>query len=258
MGNDPRDGRGTPGATSHSSVVLLHGFTQTGRCLGPVTEWLAAHREVETPDLPGHGGATGLADMDCPQAAAHLVSGCDPAHWIGYSLGARVALHVALDHSRAVRSLVLIGGTAGIDDPAERERRRITDHERAVEVERLGVPEFIERWLAMAMFADLPERARFVRERRVNTAAGLAGSLRNAGTGSMEPLWGRLSEIRVPVLLISGERDRAFSDLAARMAAEIGGNATAVTVLGAGHAAHLEAPELVFSLVDDHLWHTDR
>ncbi len=245
-----------------SAAVLLHGFTQTGRCLGPIAEWLGLHREVFTPDLPGHGSAAALADMDCPTAAAHLTSGIGaagavPAHWVGYSLGARVALHVALGNPRSVRSLVLIGGTAGIEDPTERERRRVVDLARAAELETTGVTEFVDRWLDMEMFAGLPERARFVDERRANTSTGLAGSLRSAGTGSMTPLWGRLGELEMPVLLLSGEADHAYGALAERMAARTGDNATALSVLGAGHAAHLEAPELVFTMIEDHLCSAD-
>lgn len=253
MGGDSSTGGGPTGGPTRGTVVMLHGFTQTGRCLGPLADRLDERHEVLTPDLPGHGDAAALAHMDCPTIADHLAERYGPAHWIGYSLGGRIALNVAVTHPRSVRSLTLIGATAGIEDRAARERRRRLDHQRAAEVERLGVAEFTRRWLKMDMFAKLPERARFTRERQTNTAPGLAGSLRNAGTGSMEPLWERLWELQVPVLLLSGERDAAFTDAAMRMAAGIGDNATALTVPGAGHAAHLEAPEPALALVEEHL-----
>lgn len=242
-----------PGEPKGKPVVMLHGFTQTGRCLGYVADRLGEHREVLTPDLPGHGDAAELADMGCPAIADHLAERCGPAHWVGYSLGGRIALNVALEHPESVHSLVLIGATAGLEDPTAREHRRKLDHERAAEVERLGVVEFTRRWLDMDMFAWLPEGAQFTSERRTNTPAGLAGSLRNAGTGSMEPLWEQLCELQMPVLLLSGERDAAFTDTAVRMAARIGDNAMVQTVPDAGHAAHLEAPELTLSLIEEHL-----
>jgi 2-succinyl-6-hydroxy-2,4-cyclohexadiene-1-carboxylate synthase len=241
------------GEPTRGAVVMLHGFTQTGRCLGPVADRLGEHREVLTPDLPGHGVTAALGHLGCPAIADHLAERCGPAHWIGYSLGGRIALNVAVAHPESVHSLVLIGATAGIEDPTERERRRQLDHERADRVEQLGVVEFTRRWLDMGMFAGLPEHAHFINERRTNTPAGLAGSLRNAGTGSMEPLWGQLHDLQMPVLLLSGERDTAFTDTAARLAARIGDNATALTVPGAGHAAHLEAPELTLRLIEQHL-----
>lgn len=237
---------------------MLHGFTQTGACLGPLATGLGEGHEVMAPDLPGHGRSGAPAQLDCPATAQHLVDTlCPPhdldAHWIGYSLGARIALHVALDHPRSVRSLVLIGATAGITDPVAREQRRILDHRRASDLERLGVEEFTRRWLEMEMFSGLPETARFVRQRLENTSGGLAGSLRNAGTGSMEPLWERLGELAMPVLLLSGQRDHAFTEQAAAMARKIGDNATARTIPGAGHAAHLEAPGVTLELVEAHL-----
>lgn len=246
-GDEPEHGHNA------QTVAILHGFTQTGGCLGPVADGLRRNHQVLTPDLPGHGDQTALAHMACPEIADHMAARCGQAHWIGYSLGGRIALSIAAAHPGSVRSLVLIGATAGIADPTARGQRRLLDHKRASEVERLGVDEFTRRWLEMDMFAGLPPSARYLGERRTNTAEGLAGSLRNAGTGSMEPLWERLCELRMPVLLLSGENDTAFTDIAQRMAGHIGHNATAVTVMGAGHAAHLEAPGPVLELIEDHL-----
>lgn len=253
MGDDSGSDRRQVDGTAHEAVVMLHGFAQNGGCLGPVADGLRRHHEVRTPDLPGHGEAATLAQMDCRAAADHLVALCGPAHWIGYSLGGRIALNVAVAHPESVHSLVLIGATAGIEDPAERERRRLLDHDRAADVEQSGIEDFTRRWLAMDMFAGLSESMRFVGERRTNTATGLAGSLRNAGTGSMEPLWGRLHELRMPVLLLTGEHDATFTRAAAGIADLIGENAAAVIVPASGHAAHLEAPEQVLALIQEHL-----
>lgn len=253
MIDDSGGGDGPEGGATLETVTMLHGFTQTGRCLGPVADGLRQSHEVLTPDLPGHGDTAGLAWMDCRSIADHLVDLCGPSHWVGYSFGGRIALNIAVTHPGSVHSLVLIGATAGIEDPTARRRRRLLDHERADEVERLGVDEFTRRWLDMDMFAGLPPEARFIDERRTNTAEGLAGSLRNAGTGSMDPLWERLCELLMPVLVLSGERDAAFAAVARRMAAKIGGNATSVSVPGAGHAAHLEAPDPVLELIEEHL-----
>ena len=49
------------------------------------------------------------------------------AAWLGYSMGGRYALHVALRHPELVRRLVLVSATGGIDDPAERAARREGD-----------------------------------------------------------------------------------------------------------------------------------
>jgi 2-succinyl-6-hydroxy-2,4-cyclohexadiene-1-carboxylate synthase len=61
-------------------------------------------------------------------------------------------------------------------------------------------------------------------------------------------VWHRLSELRMPVVLIAGERDQKYVTIAERMAERIP-NAQVVTVPGAGHAVHLEAPDLIAGVI---------
>lgn len=174
--------------------------------------------------------------------------GTQPFDLLGYSLGARVALHAALRKPVNLRRLVLIGGTAGIEDPAARAARRARDSALADELELSGdVDGFLRRWLAAPMFAGLRDTA--VEERGRNTAAGLASSLRLAGAGTQEPLWDRLGEIDAPLLSVAGADDVRFAVAAQRMA---GGVASGVVSLvpGAGHAAHLEQPRLSARIIE--------
>jgi 2-succinyl-6-hydroxy-2,4-cyclohexadiene-1-carboxylate synthase len=234
---------------TRTPLVMLHGFTQTGRCLGPLFEDLATDRDVVAPDLPGHGASSHLAHLDCPQAADHLISTCTAdgatADWLGYSLGGRIALHVALRHPESVRRLVLISTTAGIDDPALRAARARQDEARAEHLENVGVQRFLAEWLRMPMFSALAPWARFADERATNTVEGLAGSLRNCGTGATLPLWDGLSELSIPVLLIVGALDEAYVEAAEWIAGSVGGGAEVTIVPGVHHAAHLEDPDSV-------------
>jgi pimeloyl-ACP methyl ester carboxylesterase len=99
------------------------------------------------------------------------------------------------------------------------------------------------------MFAQLDPDAAAVEERSRNTPAGLASSLRLAGTGTQEPLWDRLPGLGMPVLVVTGAADEKFTGLGHRMARAIGTNASAVAVPEAGHAPHLERPSEVARLV---------
>lgn len=222
-------------------LVLLHGFTQTGRCWGPVADDLARDHEVVRLDAPGHGGSSAVR-ADLVAAAALVAEAGGTGVYVGYSMGARMALHVALRAPEVVRALVLIGGTPGIEDPDERARRRERDHALAQRVRDQGVAAFVDEWLALPLFAGLPAWARFDAERRRNTPEGLAASLELAGTGSQRPLWADLGRITVPVLAVAGADDDRYAAVARRMAAAIGGHATAAVVPDAGHAAHLERP----------------
>jgi 2-succinyl-6-hydroxy-2,4-cyclohexadiene-1-carboxylate synthase len=240
-----RQGSGPP-------VVLVHGFTQTGRCWGDLPARLASHAEVLAVDAPGHGrSAATVADL---WATADLVAAAveRPATVVGYSMGARMALHLALAHPDVVARLVLISGTAGIDDARDRADRRRADEALASRIEAIGVPAFLDGWLARPLFAGLPDDARDRAERETNTAAGLAASLRTAGTGTQAPLRGRLAELSKPTLVVAGAADPKFTALARRLADGIAAARLAV-VEGAGHTVHREQPDRFATLLEDWL-----
>lgn len=232
-------------------VVLVHGFTQTGRVWLPLAVELAAlGLKVVLPDLPGHGGSTDVR-ANLWDTARLLADTCGQGVYVGYSLGGRACLHVALRRPEVLRGLVLISTTAGLDTPAERAERRAADGELATLIERDGVASFLDRWLAQPLFARLPKDGAHVAERHRNSAEGLATSLRWAGTGTQEPLWDRLWAIEVPVLVMAGAEDERFVVAAERLAASIGDNARLQIVPEAGHALHLEQPDrFVLTLLD--------
>lgn len=232
-------------------VVLVHGFTQTARCWAPVDTDLAADHEVLALDLPGHGDAPdvradlwGTADL-VAATVRDAVEG--PVTLLGYSLGGRVALHVALAHPEVIARLVLVGATPGLVDGDERAARRASDAALADRIEAIGVPAFLDEWLALPLFAGLSPATAHRAEREANTASGLASSLRLTGTGTQDPLWDRLAEITVPTLLVTGGADARFTAIAERMVPRLGGPAHHVVVPGAGHTTHLEAPEAVLA-----------
>jgi len=117
---------GETSAAGGDRLVLVHGFTQTGRSWRSVAAALAAGHDVVTVDLPGHGGS-GAVHADLPRGGRLLGEAGGEATYIGYSLGARVVLHLALARPSQVTRMVLLGGTAGIDDPGERAERRASD-----------------------------------------------------------------------------------------------------------------------------------
>ncbi len=233
--------------------MLVHGFTQTGRSWEPVAAGLAAQHEVVLVDAPGHGRSaavrTGLWD-----GAALLGEVGGRAAYVGYSMGARLALHLALADPQRVERLVLLGATAGIDDAAERAARRCADEALAARIEADGVDAFLRAWLAQPLFSGLAPEVAGLEARLANTAEGLASSLRLAGTGTVDPpLWDRLGELAMPVLVLAGEHDPKFAALGQRLADGTGTNASFVTVPGTGHAAHLERPDAFLNLVEPFL-----
>ncbi|HEV2821206.1 MAG TPA: alpha/beta fold hydrolase [Solirubrobacteraceae bacterium] len=228
-------------------VVLLHGFTQTGRSWERVERMAkqAGHAPA-SPDLRGHGASAAVRPVDFPHVIADVSALAGNAALCGYSMGGRIALHTALAHPERVRRLVLISATAGIEDAPQRAERRAADEALATEIEREGLEAFAGRWAAQPLFAGLPPEAAAAAhaDRLRNEGPGLAAALRGLGTGVMEPVWDRLDELRMPVAVMAGEHDAKFVAIAHRLAGALP-DARLVVVPGAGHALHLVAPEAV-------------
>jgi len=222
-------------------ITLLHGFTQTAECWGSFADHLAANHPILAIDLPGHGGSAAISG-DLTQSAAMVASAITPSIVIGYSLGGRIALHLALAFPELVERLVLIGATGGIDNEEERKQRRVADESLADHLEEIGVDSFLDEWLAQPLFASLTPEQSMREQRSRNSADGLASSLRLCGTGTQAPLWDRLDNLTMPVLVLAGDNDEKFTQLGHRLVASIGRNALFQSVAKAGHSAHLENP----------------
>lgn len=236
-----RDGSGPP-------LVLVHGFTQTGRCWGPIADDLATDHTVIRVDAPGHGrsadviaGLRGGGRMIADQGGE--------ATYLGYSMGGRYLIHLALANPELVRGLVLVGATAGIEDPAERAARAEADRRTAERIREQGLRTFLQGWVAQPMFAGIPADRQYLLERMENTVDGLESSLVQSGTGAQDPSWDKLDRLDMPVLVVAGELDDKYVALGRRLQESIGPNATFATVSDAGHAGHLERPEAFLAVL---------
>lgn len=236
-------GRGTP-------LAFVHGFTQTRTSWEPLLDALRTDIDAMLIDAPGHGGSQQACSLE--ETAALLCDAATGRTLVGYSMGARMALVAALACPGSFPRLVIISGTAGIESDTERGDRRTSDGLLADRIETVGVGPFVDEWLSNPMFAGLSRENARRDERLTNTARGLAQSLRLAGTGTQQPLWSRLNEIRVPTLFIAGENDPKFCALAERMHAGVPGSVLHVH-RGAGHTVHLEDPEGCAAVIDNWL-----
>ena len=221
-------------------VAFVHGFTQTARTWLPVIDALDFDLSATLIDAPGHGDSTD-GKRTLIEAASDIANSMNRGALVGYSMGARMALHTALMHPEKVTSLVLISGTAGIDAESERLSRQVSDRSLSERVLSIGVEAFVKEWLRLPMFANLDHVAANLPERLRNTAQGLADSLNYAGTGMQEPLWDTLSSLEIPVLIIAGAEDQKFVDAAHRLSSLIA-RSTLCIVPDSGHSVHLEQP----------------
>jgi 2-succinyl-6-hydroxy-2,4-cyclohexadiene-1-carboxylate synthase len=226
-------------------VVLLHGFAGSRRTWDAVLEELAGDRlRPRALDLPGHGeNVNAPRPISFAGCVTHvLTSSPERFALCGYSLGGRVALHVALAAPMRVTRLVLVSSTAGIADRSARAERRAADHRLAGELERGSLEDFIDRWSAQSMFVDDPPDVRELARADYSHSRpdALGAVLRGVGTGEMEPLWERLHELELPVTVVMGERDEKFQAIGARMVELLPHSQLAV--LPGGHRLPLECP----------------
>jgi 2-succinyl-6-hydroxy-2,4-cyclohexadiene-1-carboxylate synthase len=230
------------------TVVLLHGFGGTHRAWDGVSALLGHERYRPLAlDLPGHGqGADAAHPITFSDCVTHVLA-ASPERFVlcGYSMGGRIALHVALAAPQQVKRLVLVSCSPGIEDPDERAQRRAADEALARELEDDPFKDFIERWRAQPLFACDPPQvgALAIKDQCRNQPDALAAVLRGIGSGEMTPLWDRLEQLTMPVTVLVGDRDKKFQALGRRMV-DLLPNAQLVSAVG-GHRLALENPQAV-------------
>ncbi|MGZ4173409.1 MAG: 2-succinyl-6-hydroxy-2,4-cyclohexadiene-1-carboxylate synthase [Solirubrobacteraceae bacterium] len=229
------------------AILLLHGFTNTGASWDAVVTALGERYRALAPDIRGHGSASERRPVSLSGVLEDLDRLAPPTFTLaGYSMGGRIALHAALAWPQRVERLVLIGASPGIADPLQRAARLDADEQLAEEISRSSIEEFAARWARTPVLAGQQPAvaAAAHRDRLHSSPAGLAAALRGLGTGALPSLWDRLAELTAPVTLIVGEHDTKFTAIAAAMQRLIP-RARVEVVAGAGHAVHLEAPDVV-------------
>jgi 2-succinyl-6-hydroxy-2,4-cyclohexadiene-1-carboxylate synthase len=249
------------GEPEGTPLVLLHGFTGSAATWEPLLPELAAHARTVGFDLVGHGRSDAPEDLrhysvEAASRQALAVAdalGVERADWLGYSMGGRVALHLALDAPHRVRRLVLESCSPGILDAKQREARRLQDEALAARIGKDGLEAFVDAWMAQPLFASQQRMgpAWLSAQRGLKLqqkARGLANSLRGMGQGAMAPLHPRLARLKPPALLVSGALDAKYGALMDDMAAAMP-RARRAVVPDAGHAAHAERPEAFLEAV---------
>jgi len=207
------------------AILYMHGF------MGSAADWRPVIKRIDSSfrhlavDLPGHGRSLNLPSYDAPATMTALLAVLDKLAigqplLVGYSMGGRLALRLALEHPQRFKALVLESASAGLKSAAGREARRQSDRQIALELERSNYREFLERWYRQPLFGGLTQRADFDRlmEKRLrNNPPELAKALRGLSVAEQPSLWDRLEEIELPTLLLCGERDEKYRQISEEM-----------------------------------------
>ncbi|NBD38774.1 MAG: alpha/beta fold hydrolase [Verrucomicrobia bacterium] len=249
-----------PTGGRHPTILALHGFTGSGEDFFPLRDALghdAAHWLL--PDWPGHGQSSSPAVVEAYQLpacrailskAVQMAPPESPLVLLGYSMGGRLAWHEL--RSLPFWKIFLLSTSPGLEDPPARARRREADAAWVHMLEQEPVDTFAEAWERQELIRPQtgipePRRTALARRRRMNTARGLAFSLRAVGSGTLPSCWSRLGE-DPPTVLLTGERDPKFTKTAGRIRATYP-QFHHMILPGCGHAPHLEAPEALAAVL---------
>jgi pimeloyl-ACP methyl ester carboxylesterase len=221
-----------------AAVLLSHGYSATGRMWDGQRRALPDYHLI-TWDMRGHGATDSPDDpaqysLDLTVADMRAILqhvGVDRAVIGGLSLGGYVSLAFNLAHPEMVRALVICDSGPGYRNPEARATWNKRAAERAAELEARGLE-------------SLGGRSREMREAMAShrSAQGLAHAARGMLAQTDARVIDSLPGIRVPTLIVVGDRDEPFLAPCEYMAKKIPG-ARLEVIAGAGHASNLDQPE---------------
>ncbi|AXI09833.1 2-succinyl-6-hydroxy-2,4-cyclohexadiene-1-carboxylate synthase [Oceanobacillus zhaokaii] len=241
-------------------VVLLHGFTGSTATWQQFIDEQKDKLQIIAIDLPGHGN-TETKEPITMEACCHDLSQLlqflrlDSIHLLGYSMGGRTALSLAMLYPELIEKLILESASPGLMTADERKMRIEKDELLAKKIKQDGLVSFIDFWQDIPLFQTqkfLPTHVQQTirKERLSQTEQGLADSLRFMGTGKQPSWWEKLHLFKRPVLLMAGELDPKFAAINKKMRNSLE-KSEVVIVEKAGHAIHIEKPAIFGTLVSE-------
>jgi pimeloyl-[acyl-carrier protein] methyl ester esterase len=240
-------------------LVLLHGWGLNSRVWDGVLPALTDRFELECIDLPGHGASdwpASITDLDSLAAAiAPLLR--NPCAVLGWSLGALIALHLAAHHSAGIERLVLVAATPKFvaDESWSPAMKPAVLEQFAAQLaqDHRGT---VQKFLALQVRGDEHAHGALRTLRRRVLAAGDPDPralrvgldvLREADLRTVLP------DLRVPTLVIAGERDVLVPAAASEALARCMPLAESRLIRRAAHAPFLSHADEFCDAVGDFL-----
>jgi 2-succinyl-6-hydroxy-2,4-cyclohexadiene-1-carboxylate synthase len=242
----------TSGDRPSPTFLFLHGFMGSSADWREVMVAMGDRAHCIAVDLPGHGASLGLPPdtYTIEGATRAVIRTLDDLQIfrplvVGYSMGGRLALYLALRYPSRCAGLILESASSGLESAGERAARRAADESKAQSLEAGDFEAFLRDWYRQPLFASLARDENLLRltieTRRRNDPGELARCLRGMGTGSQPSLWGELEDLAVPALAVAGELDEKYSGISSRMAG-LNPRIESAVVPGTGHTVHAETP----------------
>ncbi|MGF1530431.1 MAG: alpha/beta fold hydrolase [Puniceicoccaceae bacterium] len=249
-------------------ILALHGFFGAGSDWDFLFDTFAEQFPIGrliSPDLPGHGKLGNLhsghrlfsINILCSWLATLAATAPTPPILVGYSMGGRIALHLAESYPHHFLAVVLIGASAGLEQALERGQRLREDATRATKIRALGPVQFYAEWEKNPLIASQKNAPAILRKHILDTrfkqsAEGLACALEAFSPGLLPFLKLKPPRYQGPLLLVTGENDPDYSKINRNIARSYS-LASHRTIPKCGHAPHFEQPELFLSVLSEFL-----
>lgn len=228
------------------SVSLLHGF------MGDPSDW-----DAVIPRLAGYRVTTPLIrpaaswDAGIEQLAHELP---EQSVFVGYSMGARLLLAVAVAYPARCLGLVFVSGHPGLENDMARQARWRQDAQIADRIDREPRAAFLNWWYTESrVFRSLTDevRAREIDRKLARSADDWPAILRTYSVSKQPDLWAGLKALPFPVLAVAGSLDRKYANLMERMGTYP--NISTRIIPNCGHIVHHEQPAVFQELLQQYL-----
>jgi pimeloyl-[acyl-carrier protein] methyl ester esterase len=230
-------------------LVLLHGLGMNAAVWLPLLPLLQQQWEVTTIELPGHGGSDALpfeSSVD-DWADACLQAAPPQALWMGWSLGAQIALQAALREPQRLASLAMLAGTPSFvrrrDWPCGMDE---TDLQQFGDALMTNSVQTLMRFLALQVHGA-QHSGEILRQLKMSVQMRPAASMDALLTGLQllqhTDQRSQLHQLDLPSVWIYGEKDKLVTAATAGCVRQLLTDATVITIDGAGHAPFLSHAE---------------
>jgi 2-succinyl-6-hydroxy-2,4-cyclohexadiene-1-carboxylate synthase len=242
---------------------MLHGWLGSSHDWDEVLKFISKQFIPITIDLPGHGQSPPFSEdeLSFEKISSEIIQLYDRIRseqlleenpiLVGYSMGGRVALQLAMQYPTYFKGVALIAAHTGISSVELRSKRGLEDDRRAAELTTMPWHEFLENWYGLPIFSSLqrkPDTLAQIMEKRIRFKPKNPEHLLRAlslakqpclvdETSKSRPL---MAESLPPTLLIAGEEDQTYTQHYNEISTKIGAKVSIVR--NAGHSLLYEAP----------------
>jgi 2-succinyl-6-hydroxy-2,4-cyclohexadiene-1-carboxylate synthase len=231
-------------------LLFLHGFMGDCHEFDQILPYFWDDFYCLVIDLPGHGQTEVMGDdsnYGMEKTAIALINFLEyfqlsKIGLIGYSMGGRLALYLALHFPEKFSHLILESASPGLQSAIARKKRIEHDGQWIKKLKNENFSDFLSEWYQQGLFDSLRKLSDFpaLFARRLNNSpAKLAKSLQYLGTGQQISLWEKLSQGSVPLLLLVGGQDHKFVAINQKIAVDYS-QAQLEVFSHCGHNLHLE------------------